>query len=192
MEDVEVCECSEDQLDWHELVHESGHVIAALDHGVRFLRILLWAEGQGPLVGNGLRRATAMTVMADGWVRADPVASFHVTAAGKAAEECVIGHESGAYGVDLGVWFRGLEHRGTSMTDDEFIGLVGVSADVVDLDLANWATGSQGRIERLAAYLEAIPRPAGPVPADVSYEDLAARFSAAVEPTTAPPLGGAT
>ncbi|WP_139206795.1 hypothetical protein [Geodermatophilus poikilotrophus] len=171
MEDIEVCECSGQDLEWHGYIHEAAHAVAAVDNDIRFECIYLYAEGAGPSVNGGLSRVTAEAKMPSEdpatWVLPDTATSFRFCAAGTLAEEQLIGHGMyGAYDKDVEYWLKGAGRLG-AITAAEFHALIGGSADDVAASIMAWASCNEERIERLAAHLATLSRPT-----EVSYDEV--------------------
>lgn len=174
MDDLDVCGCQEEEdLDWHGLVHEAGHAIAALENQVRFRRIILYKKGTGPTFGDGLYRADEEVEMLDRdpttWVPVNPADSLQYLWAGALAEVELIGHASpNGDKADMATWHKGLSNTGT-LSANQVHALF--ERSVEDLfEHAEWrAHVNRSRVERLARYLLSFVRPHF-----VPYEDVVA------------------
>ncbi len=174
MEDLDVCGCQEEEdLEWHGLVHEAGHAIAALENQIRFRRIILYKKGTGPTFGDGLYRADEEVEMLDRnpttWIPANPAASLQYLWAGTLAEVELIGHASpNGEKADMSTWHKGLSNKG-KLPANELRALLGTSPEDL-FEHAQWrASVNRGRVEQLARQLVSVARPHC-----LSYDDVVA------------------
>lgn len=93
-EDLFESDCSTHGLERHVCVHEAGHAVAAIDHGIDFRAVVSYNDTSAPRFMDGLYHAAAALDMSrtpQEVVEPDPRGAFRFTLAGVAAERAVLG-----------------------------------------------------------------------------------------------------
>lgn len=151
---MEVCEHGERA---HILVHESGHALAAIDHGIEFKAIEIYAEDARPWVerSHGYAAGGVVPLSDDpvDWVGGNPLGSLLFAMAGSVAERAILGHEVPfGFVEDLKLWRTGagLEDADNLAAIDAVTGKPFLE---VKRDAERWAEQRHGPIISLADYL---------------------------------------
>lgn len=93
-EDLIESDCVAHGLERHVCVHEAGHAVAAIDHGIDFRAVVSYDDTSAPRFMNGLYQAAAALDMSrtpQEVVEPDPRGAFRFALAGVAAERAVLG-----------------------------------------------------------------------------------------------------
>ncbi len=140
-------------------IHEAGHAVAALDNGIPFRAVIVYADGDGPKLNGVLREAWAEVDTGPDpsvWVEVDRVKAFRFVCAGAAAETALLEHAiEGGFDEDFKVWRvgAGATQPMNEAQVDEAIGAH--HQDIVD-ETDEWAGQNAGRIITLADHLGAL------------------------------------
>ncbi|WP_456695253.1 hypothetical protein [Aeromicrobium sp. P5_D10] len=156
-DDVVESECDKHGLDRHVFVHEAGHAVAAIDNGLEFRRIVLFAEDAMPKFADGLVVAPGAVEMLDGdpatWVPNDMLASMRFLLGGAVAERAVLGHEiSGGWRQDIITWRIGAGRRDL-LEERELTDMLGQPLMELYHSELDAAYGKTDRIVALADHL---------------------------------------
>lgn len=163
--------CAVHGLDRHIYIHESGHAVAAIDNGVPFKQIVIYADEDRPAYDSGAAQAPAAVEMlsedASTWVAPDRLAALRFVLAGTLTELELLGDAiDGGYTEDLDQWRRGSGQTG-SLTIEDLDESAGGSWMALGEELRAWARTNQAAIERLADHLATLPHPS-----EMPYDDV--------------------
>lgn len=156
----------------HMHIHEAGHAVAALDNGIPFRAVIVYADGDGPKLDGELMEAWAQVDTgpdATVWVQPDRIRAFRFICAGAASETAIFGHAiEGGFEHDLKVWRVGAGAT-QPMDEEQFIEAVGADPRGINEETDQWAQDNAERILKLADHLGTLTPTA-----EVSYVEVAA------------------
>lgn len=127
----------------HAAVHETGHALAALERGIRFVEVELFPNGAQLANGLAVRGCTRLD---DGypWRTLDPLLLFEFVIAGSLAEDAVLGDRlPGGWDQDVTIW-RQCVGLFRACTEHDLRSVLGESPDGVIARMRKWA--SDGRL----------------------------------------------
>src|SRR3954451_12376110 len=87
--------CDRHGTERHMHIHEAGHAVAALDNGIAFRAVIVYADGDGPKLNGELMEAGAQVDTGPDprvWVEPDRIKAFRFICAGAAAETALVDH----------------------------------------------------------------------------------------------------
>jgi hypothetical protein len=156
-EELIVSSCDRHGVDRHVFVHESGHAIAGIEHGVTFRAVVLYDDASAPRFLGGLGYAPGAVDMgtddASTWVQPDVVGSLRFVCAGFAAEQAVLGHPiDGGFREDLRAWRIGGDRK-DEQTEEALAELLGQPFMEIVEQVQDWAVSQSVRITALADHL---------------------------------------
>lgn len=161
--------CDEHGIYWHILIHEAGHVVAALDYDVAFRAVVVYAEGAGPQLGGLYEAGATVDTGPDpaAWVEPRRMDSFRFVCAGAAAEVALLGHAlEGSWESDIKEWRKGSGNT-DPMSEQQFIEALGANPEDVFEEVTVWAGRNRNRIEGFAAHMRNFKPPF-----EVSYAEV--------------------
>jgi hypothetical protein len=163
-EDLIEAKCDAHGLDRHVLIHEAGHAVAAIDHGIQFRAIVLYGVEGGPTLSGELQQAAAgVDMMSDDpadWVLPDTLAALRFVLAGALSETAILGHAIEASGdEDIILWRRPIT-GGAVMAPEDLNSHAGGDFNALIDEVDDWAASNAGRIERVASRLAELEAPA--------------------------------
>lgn len=166
--------CDRHGTDRHMFIHEAGHAVAALDDGIPFRAVIVFADGDRPRLGGDLWEAGAMVDTGDDpsvWVQPDRIGAFRFVCAGAAAETGLLEHAiEGGFESDFKVWRVGAGE--TQPMDEEQLAAIGADPQQIINETDQWAQDNTARIIALADHLETLTPTA-----EVSYDEVVALLS---------------
>jgi hypothetical protein len=169
--------CEDHGFVQHMLVHEAGHAIAALDEGIAFEAIVLYAEERAPASPGSMSLGVAQVTFSSPdnrtWASPDPVAGLRFAMAGAYAEMAVLAHEyPGSGDGDVKAWTQGVELPAVWQLEDVDRRL-GCAHEEVLSDVDAWAVCNRERVKGLATMLaERRAEEAPDKDVRVSYDDV--------------------
>jgi hypothetical protein len=143
----------------HWCVHEAGHAVAAVEHGLPIQQVAVldqpvafgggdrWKSGGLTIAPPKLRALRDAGIVSD-------IALFEVAVAGESAEKALLGHEvpGGARG-DLEMFFGWMPHH-RFLTVADYEPVLGESLDSARARMVGWARERTALIEGVATALD--------------------------------------
>jgi hypothetical protein len=147
--------CEQHGLIGHVAIHEAGHAVAAVEHGLAFDSVaILQSEDLGTDHPDGLvAGGVTMSSPPSEWVPGEPLLTFKYVLAGTMAERALLGHElPRGFAGDIRVWREGmgfLESLGPELLESA----TGSSVSGLVAEGERWAKEAAPRIRRIARML---------------------------------------